>query len=220
MRLSSWRTKAPGKGGINPKVIETVGSILAALGAEPDPHCWVTWGDETGGRWSLIAPCEQGMAVVNIRAGGLDDGSRVGGRLVRWSKVQVGELAAEAERGHRLVMFQVEGQPIRGTDDNAADVAAFARLTLAGLEGRPLPDLDRRPAGRTSAPKKAPPAALKARARRAPRTDAGTAAGTAAAGLVRIPARTGPKLAAKVAAKGVAKGGGGGAAKAPARDAR
>jgi hypothetical protein len=61
---------------------------------------------------------------------------------VRWSKVQAGELAVETERGHRLVMFQVEGQPIRGTDDQADDVAAFAALVLAGIDGRPLPDLD------------------------------------------------------------------------------
>jgi hypothetical protein len=143
MRLSGWRTKAPGRDGINPKILDTVGSILTALGAEADPHCWVTWGDETASRWALMAPCPAGLAVVNVRAGGPQEGSRAGGRLVRWSKVQVGELAAEAEQGHRLVMFQLEGQPIRGADEQADDVAAFAGLTLAGIEGRPLPDLDR-----------------------------------------------------------------------------
>jgi hypothetical protein len=95
--------------------------------------------------------------VVNVRAGGPGEGSRASGRLVRWSKVQLGELAAESERGHRLVMFQIEGQPIRGTDDDADGVAAFAGLALAGVEGRPLPDLDGG-ARRSSATKPAIPA--------------------------------------------------------------
>ena len=144
MRLSGWRSKAPGKDGLNEKVLEMVGSILGSLGADPDAHCWISWGDETGSRWTLMAPCPAGLATVNVRAGGGGEGSRAGGRLIRWSKVQVGELAVEAERGHHLVMFQIEGQPIQGTDANADDVAAFAGLTLAGLEGRPFPDLDAR----------------------------------------------------------------------------
>lgn len=163
MRLSSWRSKAPGKDGLAQKALDSVGAILTALGADADAHCWVIWGDETGSRWTLMAPCPAGLAVVNVRDGGLGEGSRASGRLIRWSKVQVGELAAESERGHRLVMFQIEGQPIRGTDDNADDVAAFAGLALAGVEGRPLPNLDltaRRPAAAAKAvPKKAGPAA-------------------------------------------------------------
>ena len=106
-----------------------------------------------GSRWTLMAPCAAGLAAVNVRAGGAGEGSRASGRLIRWSKVQVGELAAETERGHRLVMFQVEGQPIRGTDDDADHVAAFAGLTLAGLEGRPLPNLDLRGGGRRRPPR-------------------------------------------------------------------
>jgi hypothetical protein len=150
MRLSGWRLKAPNKDGINPKVLETVGTILTGLGAEADPHGWLTWGDDTGGRWSLMAPCPAGLAVVNVRAGSPQEGPRASGRLVRWPKVQIGELAVETERGHRLVMFQVEGQPIRGADDGADQVAGFAALVLAGVDGRPLPDIDRGPEGRAA----------------------------------------------------------------------
>ena len=163
MRLSGWRSKAPGKDGLAQKAVDSVGAILTSLGADADAHCWIIWGDETGSRWTLMAPCPAGLAVINVRAGGLGEGSRASGRLIRWSKVQVGELAAESERGHRLVMFQIEGQPIRGTDDNADDVAAFAGLALAGVEGRPLPNLDvapRRPAAK-AAPSKAGPVAGK-----------------------------------------------------------
>lgn len=151
MRLSAWRLKAPGKDGLNPRIIESVGMILTALGTDADPHGWLTWADETGSRWAFMAPCEAGLAVVNVRAGLPTEGPRAGGRLVRWTKVQIGELAVETERGHRLVMFQVEGQPIRGTDDQADDVAEFASLVLAGVDGRKLPDLDGPGAGSAKA---------------------------------------------------------------------
>jgi len=191
MRLSGWRSKAPGKDGLNQKALDLVGSILASLGAEADPHCWITWGDETGSRWTLMAPCSAGLATVNVRAGGVGEGSRAGGRLIRWSKVQVGELAAEAERGHLLVMFQVEGQPIRGTDDHADDVAAFAGLTLAGLEGRPLPNLDK-PArrGSSSAAKAGSKPAARPAAKSAPKGGPTGAAGSGAKALsLRPPSR-------------------------------
>ena len=69
MRLNGWRVKAPNRDGINPKVLETVGTILTGLGSEGDPHGWLTWGDDTGGRWSFMAPCPAGLAIVNVRAG-------------------------------------------------------------------------------------------------------------------------------------------------------
>lgn len=181
MRLSGWRAKAPGRDGISARVTDAVGAILESLGADADPHGWVTWGDETGSRWTLLAPCAAGLAVVNVRAGAPEEGPRAAGRLIRWAKVQLGELSAEAERGHRLVMFQIEGQPIRGADDTADEVAAFAGLALAGLEGRPLPDLDLRTRRR--------PMPAKAAAK--------PAAGTGSKGV----AKPAPKPAAKPAAK-------------------
>jgi len=201
MRLSGWRTKAPGRDGISARVIDAVGAILEALGADADPHCWVTWGDETGSRWTLLAPCSPGLAVVNVRAGSPEEGPRAAGRLIRWGKVQLGELSAEAERGHRLVMFQIEGQPIRGADDSADEVAAFAGLALAGLEGRPLPDLDlrarRRPAPAKPAAKPGAKGSVKPVARPASKP-----------AVKQIPALTtgaAPKSAAKPAPKPAAK---------------
>src|ERR1035437_10015551 len=99
MRLSGWRAKAPGRAGINPKILDTVGSILVALGADPDPHCWVTWGDEIGSRWSVMAPCPAGLAVVNVRSGGPEEGSRAGGRLGRGGTGQIGGPSGGAGEG-------------------------------------------------------------------------------------------------------------------------
>ena len=166
MRLGGWGVRAPNKDGINPRVLETVGMILGGLGAEADPHGWLTWGDDSGARWTFMAPCPAGLAIVNVRAGSPQEGPRAGGRLVRWPKVQIGELAVETERGHRLVMFQVEGQPIRGTDDQADEVAGFAALVLAGVDGRPLTDFERS-AGRP-ATGSGPKAVVKAGAKGAP----------------------------------------------------
>ena len=184
MRLSGWRSRAPGRGGIDQKVIDAVASILAALGAEPDAHCWVSFGDETGSRWTLLAPTEAGLVAVNVRPGAPGEGPRAGGRLIRWTKAQLGELAAETEHGHRIVMFQIEGQPVRGVDDGADEVAAFARLAIAGLEGRPLPDLDAG-AGRPGRP------AAKSGAKPGAASGAKTGAGANAKPAVpaRIPAK-------------------------------
>ncbi len=202
MRLSGWRAKAPGRDGISAKVMDAVGSILEALGADRDPHCWVTWGDETGSRWTLLAPCSPGLAVVNVRAGGPEEGPRAAGRLIRWGKVQLGELSAEAERGHRLVMFQIEGQPIRGADDGADEVAAFAGLALAGLEGRPMPDLDlrarRRPAPATPPAKPGAKGPAKGPARGSAKADGKPAAKPA---VKQIPALTAGTAAPRAAAK-------------------
>src|SRR4051812_14716899 len=46
MRLSVWRASAPQKDAAGPKVAAVVDPIFAALGAEPDPHVWVVWGEE------------------------------------------------------------------------------------------------------------------------------------------------------------------------------
>ncbi len=192
MRLSGWRSRAPGRGGIDQKVIDAVASILAALGAEPDAHCWVTFGDETGSRWTLMAPTQAGLVAVNVRPGAPGEGPRAGGRLIRWTKAQLGELAAETEHGHRIVMFQIEGQPVRGVDDDADEVAAFARLAIAGLEGGPLPDLDA--GGRRPDRPAAPPLATSgarggARSGAKPGAKPGHGSGPKSGGTTRIPAR-------------------------------
>lgn len=151
MRLSKWRTGAPHRDSMAPKVLALVDSVLGALGCEPDPHAWVAWGDDPSIRYSILAPTTVGLVVCHVRVNLAGEGPRANGKIVRWNRVQLGELGVETQGGHRLVTFQVEQQILRGHDAEADRVAAFAIALFAAADGRPLPDLDRVPGRRSSA---------------------------------------------------------------------
>jgi hypothetical protein len=166
MRLSEWRSAAPHKDGAAPKVAAVVDPVLSALGAGPDPHCWVAWGDEPGNRYSILVPTDPGLIVTFVRANVPGEGPRATTKLVRWSRVAIGELSVETQGGHRMLSFQVEGQVLRGVDVEADRVAAFALRVIAAIDGRPLPPVEetrRRGASRaTGKPVKPGKAAAKA----------------------------------------------------------
>ena len=117
MRLSEWPKRAPHKESTAPKVIATVTPILAALGAPKDPSCWIAWGDDPAARYVILAPTPAGLVQVHVRVSVPQEGPRASGKLVRWSRVQTGELSVEVVGGHRLVGFQVESIILRGTDE-------------------------------------------------------------------------------------------------------
>ena len=108
MRWSGWRAKAPFKDSIAPKVLAVVDAALTGLGADPDPECWVVWGDDPSSRYTLLVPTASGLVLVNVRVAVPGEGPRASGKVVRWQRVQLGELAVEIQGGHRLVTFQVE----------------------------------------------------------------------------------------------------------------
>jgi hypothetical protein len=137
MRLSDWRDQAPDKDSISPKVVAVAGSALTALGAETDPECWVVWGDDPTARYLIFAPTSSGLVQVNVRVNVPGEGPRAGGRILRWGRVQLGELGVEIQGGHRLVTFQVEGQVLNGVDDAADAVTRFAQMLFAAVDGRP-----------------------------------------------------------------------------------
>jgi hypothetical protein len=139
MRLSQWRAKAPFKDSVAPKVITVVESALGALGAELDPECWVVWGDDPRIRYQLLVPTPSGLVQVNVRVSMPGEGPRASGKVVRWNRVQLGELAVEIQAGHRLVTFQVEAQPLNGADIAADAIADFAHVLFAAVDGRPTP---------------------------------------------------------------------------------
>jgi hypothetical protein len=87
------------------------------------------------------------MVVGAVRVNVPREGPRVSAKLVRWSKVQPGELALEAQAGHRLLSFQLEQQVMKGIDDDADRVARLILVVLAAIDGRPWPSFDPPAAG-------------------------------------------------------------------------
>lgn len=140
MRLSDWAARAPHKDAMAPKVVAVVTPALTAMGAEADPSCWVVWGDDPAVRYTILAPTPAGLVQVHVRVNVPQEGPRASGKLVRWNRVQVGELAVEMASGHRLLTFQVESNVLRGSDADADAIAWFALELFAAIDGRPAPE--------------------------------------------------------------------------------
>lgn len=136
MRLSDWRGHTPHKDSLTSKVLAVIQPVLSSLGAEPDPDCWIAWGDDPEIRYLVLAPTHIGLIELHVRVNVPQEGPRAAGKLVRWNRVQVGELAVEMAGGHRMLSFQVEGQVLRGTDGEADAIAAFAISMFAAIDGR------------------------------------------------------------------------------------
>ena len=136
MRLSEWRTQAPTKDSVSPKVIGIVESAITTLGAETDPECWIVWGDDPAVRYLLFVPIASGLIQVNVRVSVPGEGPRAAAKVIRWNRVQLGELAVEIQGGHRLVTFQAEAQVLSGTDARGDAIAVFARALFDAVDGR------------------------------------------------------------------------------------
>ena len=136
MLLSEWRKSAPNRESLSTKILAVLEPVLEDLGADGDPSCWVLWGEDPEIRYSVMAPTPAGLITVVVRVGGSSEGPRATGKLVRWGKLQVSELAVESADGHRLVAVQVEGQVLKGMDAEADSICEFVRGLLAGIDGR------------------------------------------------------------------------------------
>ena len=136
MRLSEWRAAAPARAAVDPKVLAVVEPVLDALGAGRDPHCWAVWGDDVTARWQLLVPTGPGLLVTFVRVNVPGEGPRASAKLVRWSRVQVGELAIETQGGHRILSFSVENTILKGVDAEADRVAGFALGLIRAIDGR------------------------------------------------------------------------------------
>lgn len=134
MRLSEWSKRAPHRDSMTPKVIAAVTPILGALGAPEDPSSWVAWGEDPAARYVILVPTPAGLVQVHVRVNVPQEGPRASGKLVRWSRVQTGELSVEVVGGHRLVGFQLENVILRGTDEEGEAVSAFALEVYAAMD--------------------------------------------------------------------------------------
>jgi hypothetical protein len=135
MRLGEWEESAPVPGALAPRVVEAIRKVVTPLAGDPDPDLWIAWGEDPGVRFTLFVPLRVGLLVAAVRVSVPGEGPWVSAKVVRWSRVQMGEVALEGGSGHRLASFQLEGTVIRGVDAEADRIAAFARRVLAAMEG-------------------------------------------------------------------------------------
>ena len=121
------------------KVLAPVRDALELLGSERDPEAWIVWGDDPGARWTLLVPSAAGLLQVNVRVNVPGEGPRAAGKLIRWHRVQIGELGVEIQGGHRLLTFQVESILLHGADAEADAVSAFVERLFAAMDRRAVP---------------------------------------------------------------------------------
>jgi hypothetical protein len=138
MRLSEWPERAPHQASMAPKVLAVLEPVLTSLGAVPDPSCWVAWGDDPAARYTVLVPTPAGLIQAIVRVNVPQEGPRASGKLIRWNRIQTGELAVETAAGHRLISFQVEGVILRGSDDEVAAITALALEVFAAIDGRAI----------------------------------------------------------------------------------
>jgi hypothetical protein len=138
MRLSEWRASSPNKEAGGAKVAAIVDPILDVLGAGPDPNCWVAWGEEPSVRYAIFVPSPAGLITCYVRVNVPGEGPRASAKLIRWNRVQLGELAMETQGMHRLLSFQVEQQVLNGADEIADRIATFALQLFASIDGRAI----------------------------------------------------------------------------------
>jgi hypothetical protein len=136
MRLTEWHSRSPTRDAMAPKVMTSITEALVLLGAGRDPECWVAWGDDPGVRYTILAPALGGLVLVNVRVNVPGEGPRASGKLVRWHRVQVGELSVEIQGAHRLITFQLESQLLHAADEAADEVAAFVDTIFSAVDGR------------------------------------------------------------------------------------
>ena len=139
MRLSEWQARAPYRDSVAEKVLAPARDALELLGAERDPDCWISWGDDPQARWAVLVPAAAGLNQVNVRVNVPGEGPRAAGKLTRWHRVQIGELSSEIQGGHRIITFQVEQTLLHGADAEADAVGSFAEQLFAAMDGRQLP---------------------------------------------------------------------------------
>ena len=155
MRLSEWRASSPSRAAGTAKIAAIVDPVLMALGAESDPDCWVAWGEDPAVRYTIFVPTPAGLITSYVRVNVSGEGPRATAKLIRWSRVQLGELSLETQADHRLLTFQVEQHVLHGADDKADQIGRFALQLMAAVDGRELPPAPasrRRPTGKKTGP--------------------------------------------------------------------
>ena len=140
MRLSQWRRSERGQKVMGGKVADALEPVLAGLGAPGDPEAYVLWSEDWQTRYMVMAAADAGLAIVHVRVNVPQEGPRASGKLVRWSRVQLNDLTAEAHHEHRYVTIQIEGSVLQGVDAEAEAISDWASHVFARIDGRVGPD--------------------------------------------------------------------------------
>jgi len=136
MRLSEWKKSAPAPASLPTGVITMLRPVLVDFGADPDPECWIAWGEDPAIRYSILVPVAAGLVMIAVRSAVPREEPRASAKLVRWSRLTVGDFSIEAIGGRRIVAVQVESLVLKGTDAEADRVAGFVRDLVATIENR------------------------------------------------------------------------------------
>ena len=115
-------------------MVAAIDAVLQTMGGSPEMDCWTAWGDDSQYKWTLLMPTPPGMLVLAVRPGGED--ARIVGKLVRWSRIQVGEFSVDQQGGHRVIGITIEGVVLRGADEEADRIGAFLQDIYAAVDGR------------------------------------------------------------------------------------
>lgn len=138
MRLSAWTAIAPHPAALSSEVRAVIGPVLDAIGGDADPHCLPLWGGNPDDRYTLFSLSPTGLVVSAVRVEVPGEGPRITARLVRWSRLQMGELSIETSRGHRVLTMTLENQVLRAADEEADRIAWFVRAAQATEMGRSI----------------------------------------------------------------------------------
>ena len=136
MRLSEWRTKAPVQDSMDERVMSVLRTVLIALGADPDPDCWVIWGEDSQTRYSVLVPVAAGLVAVAVRTPSGAGEARAMARLVRWPKLPIGEFSIDAGEERRAVAVQLESFVLKGSDEEADRICEFVRGLVIQADNR------------------------------------------------------------------------------------
>jgi hypothetical protein len=140
MRLSEWRRTERGQKLLTGRVASALGPALAGLGTADDPEAFVVWGDDPQTRFTVMAAADAGLALIHVRVNVPQEGPRASGKLIRWQRVTLNDLTAEAHHDHRYVTIQIENSILQGVDADADAISDWARHVFARIDGRVSPE--------------------------------------------------------------------------------
>ncbi|MGC8634130.1 MAG: hypothetical protein ACP5VP_05630 [Candidatus Limnocylindrales bacterium] len=135
MRFADWQATPEGSRYLTDRLVPLIESAARTLGAHDATPCYVAWGDQPEARFQVMLSTDGGLGIFNVRVSVPQEGPRLSGRLVRWARVQAGEVTFEAHSGHIQVSAQFEGQVLLGLDEAGERIAEWMTEVYRRVDG-------------------------------------------------------------------------------------